>query len=489
MSGYVSVAFTAVKRDELNTLLEGEPDGPPASEPSPKIGRQRYDLATALSIVRKVETSPRRGAVYGEVKAKNTIYAFVDGLYESADKRFLQPLALFVYMLKCVLSVGPLGARKAEAVTLSNFPNEEKTIGRIAALIPDVALMRLSVSRSHLCNPRHWMGALRLIAAIGRIWPFLQTLARQHSFMPAARIASALAFYMRFTQLLADRPQLRAAIITSNYSPEAVGLAAAAHNKGRRVVYANHAPVSANGAVVPPVYADCGMFYGTRTTSAYEALSACTAEVALIGQPGTSRAMEWRCQIETIGIFLTSGTRVDVLSSLVATIRLSLPEARIIIRQHPVALLKTDFSELEIVDDKVELTYGNPLDDEIAACDMVICGNSGVAMNALSGGRPVAYLASLDSLHYDGNGFVASRLVYAMPWWSDDIYDRLKSFYQIDGWKEVMRSYDASYEGDREALHVQARAILLRHVRPAERDIAPVEKEAAPRSAVRRSAA
>ncbi|MEL6486220.1 MAG: hypothetical protein AAFQ13_03630 [Pseudomonadota bacterium] len=472
----------------MNTQPEREAD----AQPAPKTGRQRYDLATALGIVREMETSAGRSAVYEEIKSKNALYGLVDSLYERAGKRFLQPVALFVYMIKCVLSVGPFDTRGAEAVSLSNFANEEKTVDRIAGLIPDVALMRLSIGRSYLINPRNWMSALRIVAAIGRVWPFLQILARAHTFMPAARIASALAFYMRFTQLLVDQPQLKAAIISSNYSPEAVGLAAAAHSQGRRVAYANHAPIPANGAVVPPVYADCGLFYGTRTTATYKARSACTAQVALIGQPGTARAMEWRENIETLGIFLTSGTRVDVLSSLVATIRLSLPQARIIIRQHPVTLLKTDFSELENVDDKVELTLGNPLDDEIAACDMVICGNSGVAMNVLSGGRPVAYLSSLDGIHYDANGFVGSRLVYAMPWWSDDIYDRLKSFYRVEGWQEVMRTYDAAYETDLEALHAEARAILLSHIRPSARIDEPARQqarqEAAPRSAVPGSA-
>lgn len=477
------MALAAVKQYELNTQREGAPDDRENSPPSSQHKRQRYDLTTALGIVRKMDTSPRRASVFEEVKAKNKLYALVDTLYESADKRFLQPLVLFVYMIKCVLFTGPVSEGGGEVVALSNFPNEIKTIDRAAALIGDVELMRLTLARSHLIKPHQWMSALRMITALVRVWPFLQTLARRHSFMPAARIASTLAFYMHFSRLFAASPKLRAAITASNYSPEAVGLAAAAHNAGRRVVYANHAPVPVNGAFVPPVYADCGLFYGTRTTSAYEALSACTAEVALIGQPGTARAMEWRDEIETIGIFLTSGTRADVLSSLVATIRLSLPEARIIIRQHPVTLLKTDFSELDIVDDKVELTLGNPLDDEIAACDMVICGNSGVVMNVLSGGRPVAYLSSLDDIHYDGNGFVASRLVYAMPWWSDDIYDRLKSFYQVQGWKDVMRSYDASYEADLDALHAEARAILMRHLRPTERAIVSGEKVAAPRSA------
>ena len=85
--------------------------------------------------------------------------------------------------------------------------------------------------------------------------------------MPAARIASALAFYMRFKRMFEERTDLGVAIVASNYSPEAVGMAAAAHRMNRHVIYANHAPVPRNGPVVPPVLADCALFYGNETTA------------------------------------------------------------------------------------------------------------------------------------------------------------------------------------------------------------------------------
>jgi hypothetical protein len=369
-------------------------------------------------------------------------------------------------MLKCVLSVGPFAPADAEAVAISQFPNEHRTIDRVAALVPDVCLMRLTLAHRHLLARGQWREAAALLGSAGRIFRFLRLLARTHSFMPAARIASALAFYIRSTRLFARHPALGAAIVASNYSPEAVGMAAAAHRHGRRVVYANHAPVPANGAVVPPVLADCALFYGTAISQTYKRRSRCLAEVALIGQPGAARPMQWRDRVETIGIFLTAGTRIDVLQSLVATIRLGLPEARIIIRQHPVTLLQTNAAAIGITDPLTELTIGTPLDAEIAACDLVICGNSGVALNVVSGGRPVAYLASLDGAGFDTNGFVQSRLVHAMPWWTDDIYDRLKAFYQAPGWPAIMQTYDAAYGADSGELQRKAAAVLARHLAP-----------------------
>lgn len=427
--------------------------------------RQRHDLAGAIRVVRRMETSAARSAVFAEITRKNAAYRLVDRLYTRADARFIQPLLLLAYMLKCVLSAGPFGAEDAEAVTISQFPNEHHTIDRVAALVPDIRLMRLTLAHRHLLARGQWRAGLAMLGTVGRIFRFLRMLARTHSFMPAARIASALAFYIRFARLFAERPALHAAIVASNYSPEAVGMAAAAHRHGRRVVYANHAPVPANGAVVPPVLADCALFYGTAINQTYARRSHCLAEVALIGQPGEARPMQWRDRLETIGIFLTAGTRIDVLQSLVATIRLGLPEARIIIRQHPVTLLQTNAAAIGIKDPRTELTIGNPLDAEIAACDLVICGNSGVALNVVSGGRPVAYLASLDGAGFDTNGFVQSRLIHSMPWWTDDLYDRLKAFYQAPGWPAIMQTYDAAYGTDKSKLERAAAAVLTRHLR------------------------
>ena len=437
-----------------------------AREAKCEAAGNRYDLATALRIVRSMETSATRGAVFAEIKQNNPLYRLVDTLYSKAGAGTLQPLVLFAYMLKSVLSLGPFDADDAEAVSISNFDNERHSVDRVAALVPDAHLQRLSLKRRHLFGRGQLRAAYRMLAAAPRIWPFLSGLVRSHSFMPSARIASALAFYIRFVQLFADRPGLTAAVVASNYSPEAIGLAAAAHRMGRRVIYINHAPVPANGALVPPVLADCAVFYGDAVKRTYERRSRCTAEVALIGQPWTARPMDWRDEVRTIGIFLTALTRPDTVSDLVSAIRAGHPDVRILIRNHPVALLKTDFSELEASDGNLEITIGNSLDEEIVACDLIICGNSGVAMNALSGGRPVAYMDTLDGLNFDYNGFVESGLICHVKAWSDDVYDRLKDFYGRREWQGVMRSYDASYDADVEALDRAAAETIARHLSP-----------------------
>ena len=421
----------------------------------------RYDLATALRLVRAMETSATRGAVFAEIKQKNPLYGLVDALYSRAGARTLQPLLLFAYMLKSVLSLGPFDAEDADAVSISNFDNERHSVDRLSTLVPEARIHGLSLARGHLFARGQLRAACRMLGSAPRIWPFLSRLVRSHSFMPSARIASALAFYIRFLRLFAEHPGLAAAVVASNYSPEAVGLAAAAHRMGRRVIYINHAPVPANAALVPPVLADCAVFHGDAVQKTYERRSRCTAEVALIGQPWTARPMEWRDEVRTVGIFLTALTRGDVVARLVSAIRASHPAARILIRNHPVALLKTDFSDLRNQHGNIEVTIGKPLEEEIAACDLIVCGNSGVAMNALSGGRPVAYMDALDRLTFDYIGFVENGLMCHVKAWTGDIYDQLRAFYGEPEWQGVMRSYDASYGADADALG-QAAARTIR---------------------------
>lgn len=423
------------------------------------LSGRRYDLARALLIVREMDTSPGRAAVYEEIKSKNAIFRLADRLYALSGKPLFQPFILWLYMVKCVLTVGPTSGG-GKAVSIANFPNEEHTIDRVITLVPDVSFLRLTLRRKHMIGRGQLTEFFRLVRSLVRAWPFLRTLARRYSFMPAARIASALAFYIRYNALFADRPDLSAAVVASNYSPEAVGMAAAAHGAGRKVIYANHASVAANGPVVPPVHADLALFYGEETADIYRRRSACTADVALIGQPGKTQEMEFRERLARVGIFLTAGTRIDTLSALIRDIRESHPTIEILVRDHPVALLRNDLSTFVLEDPRVKLTIGNPLSDEIAACDLVICGNSGVALNAVSGGRPVAYLADMDNLPFDYIGLVGAGLIPCVEGWSDDLYARLKSFYSAPDWVASMRRFDASYCADILSINREAGAAL-----------------------------
>jgi len=455
---------TALASAKFTVVADSKTEIQTAYDLDVEVRQDRYDLATALGIIRRMETSPARSAVFAEIKNKNTVYRLVDALYAKAGFRVMQPLVLLAYMLKCVLSLGRFGYDHHEAIAISNFHNEHNAITRLVALIPDTQVMMLSPNRRNIFGRGQFRTAISMVSAALRVFPFLSRLARSYNFMPSARIASGLAYYIWFSRLFVRHPSLDAAIVASNYSPEALGLSAAAHATGRKVIYVNHAPVPANGATVPPVLADCAVFYGNAVRATYEKKSRCTADVALMGQPGIARPMQWCEEMRKVGIFLTALTCVKSLDKLVCAIISSRPDVQILIRNHPVALLKSDFSELAAKHKNVNITIGNSLDEEIDTCDLIFCGNSGVAMNVLRGGRPVAYIDALDKLNHDYCGFVQSRLVCEVKNWSDDLYPMIKAFYTRPDWQRIMKDYDASYNSDTTQLNDIVAQTILRHL-------------------------
>ena len=404
-----------------------------------------YTLTTAILVVRKMDTQQTRTAVFSEIKNKNPIYRLVDQAYGVSRYLFLQPVILLLYMLKAIAAVGPEVKASDEIISISNFNNEAGAIDRVLKVIPDYETARLSFNKKYYIRISQLSAYLGLLKAAPAYWKFVRNIARNYDFMPACRMASVLAFYIRLDDIFKKHKNLKTALIASNYSPECTALAAAAHKNGLKVIYVNHAPVPANSVYVPPVLSDYSVFYGTAMQDIYQRRSRCHSQVVTIGQPGDTQFMKWLPQVKTVGIFLTALTQKAELEALIEQIKKTSPKTEILIRHHPVSLLETNLDTILERYDGIRTTIGTPLDDDIEDCDLVFSGNSGVAMNVMRGGKPVAYLARLDSLPHDYLGFVSDGLACEVSGWKNDIYRTLRAFYDRDTWKEKMREYDASY--------------------------------------------
>jgi hypothetical protein len=424
----------------------------------------RYNLLSAMLIVRQLENLETRHAVFLEIKQKNKVINAVDRIYSMTNSGVIRRLLIIVYMLKCIVALDTKTSDTSRAVAIANFGNEIKTIKRLSKLLPELDISLLTMARKNAFSRGQFREVGRMIMATPRIWRMLGKIVRTNSFMPACRIASVLPYYMRLGRMLDDNPAFSAAIVASNYSPESSALAAAAHNRNRKVIYANHAQIPCKNPFLAPVFADCSVFYGTIVRETYERLSRCHTHATYIGQPENSLGMQLTDTADTIGIFLTALTRKDSLEKLVQQIRQANAATHILIRQHPVSLLETDLSDLVENYDNLQVTIGSPLGDEIAQCDLIICGNSGVALNILGGGRPVAYLSALDDLPFDYMGFVENGLVPTINKWDKDSYASLQSFFGDPNWANIMTNYDASYGRDVQALEQVVRSEILSHL-------------------------
>jgi len=411
-----------------------------------------YSLTTAILVVRKMDTQQTRSAVFSEIKNKNIIYRFVDSTYNLSKYLFLQPIVLIAYMLKCVAAIGPEIENTDTIVSISNFTNEAHAIDRVMNIIPTAKSTKLTFSKKYYLRKNQFNNYITFLKAFPHYWRFIKKLAQSYDFMPACRIASVLAFYIRFDAMFKSNPNLNIALIGSNYSPECTAIAAAAHKNGRKVIYVNHAPVPANSPYVPPVLSDYSVFYGSAMETIYKRRSRCTSEVIMIGQPGKTKYIKWQPEIKTVGIFLTALTQKYALEDLITQIKADDPDIEILIRHHPVSLLETNLDEVINRHKGIRTTIGTPLGEDISDCDLVFSGNSGVAMNVMREGKPVAYLATLDSLPHDYLGFVTDGLAYESQGWNSSLYQELRTFYDRDKWKAKMREYDASYGISRDKL-------------------------------------
>lgn len=421
----------------------------------------RYTLGRAMFIVRQIETSATRRAVFEEIKEKNRIIRWVDRAYLAGGPLLVRRLLLCIYMLKCAGALAGKAQRDTAAIAIANFGNEVHTVDRIKALVPTVSILLVRPSIRNAVKLAQLIAMLRMIGVMPRFWFVLGQLAKRYDFMPACRVSSALAYYWRFGNMLDAGPEAMAALTASNYSPEAVGLSAAAHQRNRKVIYVNHAPVPRNSLYVPPVFADISVFYGETVRETYAQRSRCVTHPVYVGLPDAAQEMVLSEKLNRVGIFLTALTRKETIARLISEIRLAHPDAKVLIRHHPVSLLETDLSDLVEKNPGTTVTIGSPLSEDIAACDAVICGNSGVILNTLHAGRPVAYIPELDELPQDYNGFLESGLVPRLESWGVGTLATLALFYSEPGWQDVMIGYNASYGQVPDALEQQARDCLL----------------------------
>lgn len=418
-----------------------------------------YSLARACRIVGELDSSPGRLAVFADIARKNRVIRAAYGCYTSAPW-FIKSYLLLLYGLKCYLSVNWRGTGKrpegAGVACFASFPNEHTAIGHIRRHMQDLETFDLS-ARWATCFR---LGALTRLPSALRAAPRLRriagSVARRSSFMPACRVFSTIAYYAAFRRLLARRPVV-AVLIANHYSPECLGLAAAAHRLGRKVLFINHANATRDEGYIPPLHSDFAAVTSQAVLDICVKHTRKNFNAAFIPSPLPQRPMGLSRSPKrpvAVGIFLTALTDMARLHEIVRQLEAVSEVAAILVRPHPVKLVNENLADLCAVSTRVRSTEGSPLFDNITQCDVAICGNSTVTVDILRAGVPVLYDAQLDSLPKDYNGYLKHRLVPAIPVeLSADIFGLLHGFYRNPAWAAVMRYFDAGYQQDEAAMY------------------------------------
>lgn len=409
-----------------------------------------YSLGRASLIVRKMDASAGRLSVFADVLRKNFYVRFFYALYAKCPG-FLKTTLLIIYGLKSYLSVNWGPGPEGEIAFFASYPNERVALGHLRRNLPDLSDAELTISRRNCLSWDALWALPAFLACVIRLWPLAARLARRLHFMPACRVFSTTAFYLRFGRLLKQR-RAQAVFIASHYSPECLALAAAAHRQGKKVLFVNHANATGDKVYAPPLHCDLAALTGQGMLDAYTQNGGRPVNAVFVPPASPQAPMRNHFNPEgglSVGIFLTALTDMARLEALVAQLLENPRVARVLIRPHPVKLIKEDLSGLCTPDGRVQETAGTLLIDNVSLCDLAICGNSTVTIEVLRGGLPVFYDAALDACGHDLNGHLRRNLVPPLPERLDEAaLEAAEAFYDDPEWLGRMRYFDASYRGD-----------------------------------------
>ena len=115
---------------------------------------------------------------------------------------------------------------------------------------------------------------------------------------------------------------------------------------------------------------------------------------------------------------------------------------RILVRPHPVNLWPGLAGCLaSMKDERLHLSAGGPILDDVRGCDFVMAGNSTVHVEAVVAGKPACYVRGLDHAPYDVQSFVRDGLVYELDGAGRFDPSAVMQFYARYEWPTVLRRY------------------------------------------------
>jgi len=342
--------------------------------------------------------------------------------------------------MRCFVGVHHTGAG-LEAVTVARLSNEQRAIDELMRLAPGQLWSEFVFDR----RPHAVIAALPELARTLPTWRQVarisRLVSRRYDAFRAYRVVELLFYYERYVRLFATR-RFRIAVISSHSNPHGIALNLAARRFGVPVVLITH------GMPITPI---ARLDYDL-------AIMECDASVDVYRRAGCrlgpvfvkSRKRDYAPMATDrsphaplrIGIFLSKDPAQDQFVSLVRALLSREAVTQILVRPHPVNLWSGLTGCLASTkDERLRLSSGGPILDDVRECDVVMAGNSTVHLEAVVAGKPSCYVRGLDHAPYDVQSFVRDGLVYEL-----ERADRLDPsdvmrFYAREEWPHILRQY------------------------------------------------
>ncbi len=349
------------------------------------------------------------------------------------------------------------GPRRGGAVWIARLGNERRAVEGLPRMLPELGWTELKFRR------RPDAAALFALARnAGRNWRRTVSLARllhrRYEFFKVLRVAELVAYYARYLELF-RRGRFRLAVMSSHSNPHGIAFNLAARKSGVPVVLVTH------GMPVRPVARlsyDLAVVHCEAARQTYLEEGCRFGRVLVHGRrrqhaPMPAGPMPERLRV---GIFLCKDVNEGRLRALVGRLLEDARVSRVLLRPHPKNLWAGLDEWVASLDGaRVRRGRGGPVSLDLEAADVVLGGNSSVLVDAVTAGRPAAYVSGLDYGSEDLHGFVARGLVCAFDDARGFDPDAMLRFYRRPEWGAVLRLF-ANVEEDEAEVSSRAAAAM-----------------------------
>ena len=361
-------------------------------------------------------------------------------LMERARGTPLPPAAALLGGLTRFLEVRAGGGREG-VVWVARLSNERRAVEALPALLPEADWTEWKFRRRpDAAALRSLVGLARRPASLRRAFRLARRLHRRHEFFKVLRVIELLGYYARYLALVRGG-RFRLAVMSSHSNPHGIAFNLAARRCGVPVVLVTH------GMPVRPVARlsyELALVHCEAARQTYEEEGCRMGRVLVHGRrqhhaPMPAGPLPGRL---IVGVFLCKDVNEGRLRALVERLLADPRVSRVLVRPHPKNLWRgLGRWVASRPEPRLGLSRGGTVFQDIEASDVVLAGNSSILADAVTAGRPAAYVHGIDHGSYDLHAFVARGLVFQ---YSDERGfdpDAMLHFYLSPRWPAALRLF------------------------------------------------
>jgi len=441
--------------DSAAVTLSREPGIGPAAKISAAVDSGSPLHRGIRNMLRCDEAAVVEGIAHYVISQHWTLRLLSTTIEKARNSSFPTFIALIGW-LRSFLSVRS-SKHRGGAVWIARLSNERRAIEPFVPLSRDLnwteLKFRLLPDAAALAKLFKGRGARRIFRIVPRLH-------RRYEFFKVLRVIEFIGFYARYSEIF-EQGNVKLAVMSSHSNPHGVAFNVAARKSGVPVVLITH------GMPIRPVARltyDLAVIHNEAARQTYSEEGCRMDRIILHGRRQDFAAMPASLpQSLNVGIFLCKDVNEKRLRRLTRELLNEERVGRVLIRPHPKNLWTGLQKWIEsLKDSRVVFSSGGSVFNDIQRVDIVLGGNSSVLVDAVTAGRPAAFVANLDHGPPDLHFFVAGGLIYSFD---DDGQivnwnpEAMLRFYHRKEWQARLKVF-ANIDEDQEEVRERAVAIL-----------------------------